>query len=221
MIAKEYINADIPFLRLSDNLEYGLNIMEDYKLNNLPVIDSEGDIVGVLDENLILDHTQFETTLDKISLKANHSFVEPNQHIFEVLRYAVEYDTNVIPISFQDRKYLGSVSLLDILTVMADINSVRNKGAVLILDIRKVDYSLSELSRIAEDSKTQILSSGISTNSNEPTRIFVTLKFEQEIINTVIESYQRYDYGIFAVFQAQYSGDDKDRLNHLFKYLDL
>lgn len=221
MIAKEYINANIPFLKLTDDLEYALGIMEDYKLNHLPVLDAEQKIVGLLDENHILDYTDFETTLNKVSLKAKHTAIMPNQHVYEVLRYAVEYDTSIIPVSTDDRKYVGAIDSPELLTVLADINSVRNKGAVIILDMKQSDYSLSELSKIAEDSNAQILSTGISTNAKEPSRVFVTLKFAQEVVNTAIASYRRYDYAVVGTFQANTLDDDKDRLDHLFKYLDI
>lgn len=221
MIAKEYINTDIPFLKTTDNLEYALSIMEDYKLNHLPVLDENHKIAGILDENTLLDVTDFETSIESVSLKARNTFVEPNQHLYEVLRFAVEYDTNIIPVSQEESNYIGAIDTTEIITTLAELNSVTNKGAILVLDIKQTDYSLSEIAKIAEDSNVQILSSGISANPSEPTRIYVTLKFNQEVIHTAVASFRRYDYTVLATFQGDSLDDDKDRLDHLFKYLDI
>lgn len=221
MIAKDYINTDIPFLKGKDSLEYALSIMEDYKLNNLPVLDENHKIIGILDENSILDVTDFETPVEAIQLKGRNNFVEPTQHLYEVVRFAVEYDTSIIPVAQEEHKYIGSIDTSEITSAIAELNSVQNKGAILVLDIKQTDYSLSEISKIAEDSNVQILSSGISANPSDPTRIYVTLKFNKEIIHTAIASFRRYDYHVSATFQADSQDDDKDRLNHLFKYLDI
>lgn len=221
MIAKEYINADIPFLKISDTPEYALSIMEDYKLSHLPILDDQHKITGILDENILLDITDFETPIESIALKARNTFVEPNQHLYEVLRFTGEYDTKIIPVSQEDGRYIGSIDTYDIMLALAELNGVNNKGAILVLDIKQTDYSLSEIAKIAEDSNVLILSSGISTNPSEPTRIYVTLKFNQEVIHTAIASFRRYDYTVLATFQSDSQDDDKDRLNHLFKYLDI
>ena len=221
MIAKEHINADIPFIRLSDTLDYALSIMEDYKFSQLPVVSDEHKLIGILDENSLLNQHDFSLSIETILLRAKEISIGPNVHIYEVLRYSVDYETSIVPITGDNDLYIGSIGIFGLVSILSELNAVRNKGAILVLDIKQRDYSLSEIARIAEDSNLQILSSGITQNIEEPTRIYVTLKFNQEIIQSAISSFSRYDYTITATFQGNTPDDDKDRLDHLFKYLDI
>ncbi|NNE30644.1 MAG: CBS domain-containing protein, partial [Saprospiraceae bacterium] len=94
-------------------------------------------------------------------------------------------------------------------------------GAVIVLEMSKRDYSLSELSRIVESEHAKILSSYITTNLDSE-RIDVTIKINRQEISRILASFERFEYQVKASFQeGDFYDSLRDRYDSLITYLNV
>ena len=101
------------------------------------------------------------------------------------------------------------------------INSIKEFGGILILEMNQHDYSLTQIARIVEENNAKILSSYI-TSLPDSTQIEVTLKINTTDLDRIIQTFQRYDYTIKAMFQkGNFQDDLKKRYDELMNYLNM
>lgn len=68
MLTKNYISKSLPFLQLNDDGNKALDIMEDYMLTELPVID-QNNYLGILQSKVIFDFNLFNEKIQDIKQK--------------------------------------------------------------------------------------------------------------------------------------------------------
>jgi hypothetical protein len=84
------------------------------------------------------------------------------------------------------------------------------------------EYSLAEISRIIESENTKILSSFISTDPLDSSKIKVTLKVNKPELRYLKATLERFGYKILDQYQeeAEYSTED-ERIGNLLRFLDI
>jgi hypothetical protein len=94
-------------------------------------------------------------------------------------------------------------------------------GSILVLEMDKRNYSLSEIARIAESENKLILSSYLSSNL-ESERLEVTIKLNSAQIQNVTAAFERFGYLIKATFDEEDFMDTlKNRYESLMSYLNV
>ncbi|NJO00896.1 MAG: hypothetical protein HC880_03685 [Bacteroidia bacterium] len=90
----------------------------------------------------------------------------------------------------------------------------------MLIDTR--DYSLTEISRLVESNNAKILSTHISRDKEDYTKLRVTLKINKIDLNRIVATFERFNYRIIAKFQSADNVEmDKERIDLLFKYLNI
>jgi len=90
-------------------------------------------------------------------------------------------------------------------------------GAVVILEMNVLDYSMAQIARIVEENNAKIWSSHV-TPAADSLKMELTLKINQSDLTFIIRSLTRYGYVIKASFQAQNRNDDLIR-NHYDQFM--
>ncbi len=218
MIVNKIISQELPSLLPSDRLETALQYMQDWKVSHLPVVEN-GLLLGLLDESAMIGYEGREAKVSDFQLSPLH--VLPHQHIFEVIELISTHQLSTIPVADDARNYLGEISLASVVDYMADLQSVRQEGSILVLEMNDVDYSLSEISRLIEGNDAKVLSSSV-TNFDDSRKVEVSLKINQTRIRGIVQTLQRYDYTIKAYYDApNYEDDLKKRYDELMRYLNI
>jgi CBS domain-containing protein len=220
MLAKQLINNSIIPLNLDDTSATGLSLMDDYRTSHIPVV-NESEFLGLISEKDIYDMNDFESTMRMhISHLQNH-YVYDYQHIYDVLRIASEMNLTLIPVVDEKSKYLGCITLQQLLNSFAGIISVNNPGGIIVLELSYNDYSLSEIAQIVESNDAKVISLFI-TSFPESTKIEVTLKLNVINMAPVIQTFNRYDYFVKASYTENTEFDYlKQRYDSLMKFLDI
>ena len=105
--------------------------------------------------------------------------------------------------------------------MVASTGSIKENGAILVLEINQVDYSLAQIAQIVESNNARILSSYIMS-SPDSTKLEVTLKINKTELTSIIRTFERYDYVISASFQkSQFYDDIQDRFDSLLNFLKM
>jgi acetoin utilization protein AcuB len=220
MIAQDLITDEIPPLLHTDNGEKALAWMEEFKVSHLPVL-KNGNYVGTVSETLILDKLDLSESLDKLFDHLPRPFVWANVHIYEVLAKLSEHKVTVLPVLDLKENYLGCTDVHHLMRLIANTGSIKEIGGIIVLEVNTIDYSLAQIAQIVESNNAKILSSFIMS-SPDTTKIEVTLKINVLELDSIIRTFERYDYYIKASFQkGKFDDDLQFRYDVLMNYLKL
>jgi hypothetical protein len=221
MQAYEFINNLIPPLKLSDKAKMALSWMEEIRTNLLPVV-NENRFVGFVTDELIYTINDPELFIKDITQVSPACFVYLDKHIYEVIKVASEHKINMVAVLDRELNYLGVVTMEDAIGAFADSLSIQAQGAVLILSMYMTDYSMFEISRIIESENAKILSSFISNDPLDDSKIKVTLKLDKSELRHIKATLERFGYRIIDHYQeeAGVSGE-QERIENLLRFLNI
>lgn len=221
MIAKELINYMIPPLKPTDEVDKAVMWMEELRVSELPVVD-EGKFLGILNEDLIFDNNSNETFVQNLVLTGNNSFLKEQSHYYEILKMSYDESVSLVAVLDTDEKYLGVVSIRDVVEAFAQTSSITSPGAIFILSMGTTDYSLTEISRLVESNDAKIISSHTAVDDDDTSIVRLTLKINTEDASKVLATLERFGYKVVSQFSSQSVEDqDKDRYDILMKYLQI
>lgn len=221
MQAYEFINNLIPPLKLTDRAGMALAWMEEIRIDSLPVSD-KGRFLGFISDEAIFDLNEPEKLIGSIELVAASCWVYSNKHIYDVLRVASEHQSTLVAVLDRENTYLGVVTMEDAISAFADSLSIKSQGSVLILSLFMTDYHLSEISRLVESENTKILSSFITNDPLDDSKIKLTLKLDKTELRHVKATLERFGYRIIDHYQEEAGvNSEEDRIGNLLRFLDI
>jgi acetoin utilization protein AcuB len=222
MIAEELINQMIPPLKFSDPAEKALRWMEEFRVNQLPVVKGRQYLGMVTEKDIIELAGVHNMTLAQIPFSFEDSYVMHYQHFYNVMEVAIRNKIQVVPVLDEEHDFLGVITVNDTITAFGQMSALQGQGGILVLCMPERDYSLSEISRHVESNNAKILSAYVSLDEMDMRNIKLTLKINTTDLRHIVATLERFQYRITAQFQE--GGElknDQDRLDMLLKYLDL
>ena len=221
MVARELINHMIPPLKKGDPAKKATSWMEELRINQLPVIEN-GVYCGLISEEVILEDNDNTKLVSEYQLQGKSCVVNENQHFYDVLKIVSDHGVQLVAVLDDDETFLGVISIKDTVTAFAQSAAVQSPGGIIILSLKQIDYSLSEISRLVESNGAKILSSIVNNDIFDANRIKLTLKINKTDLSSIIATFERFEYKIIAKFEdSEMESSDKERLDILFKYLDI
>ncbi|GEO03017.1 acetoin utilization protein [Adhaeribacter aerolatus] len=221
MIAEELINQMIPPLKISDSVEKAVRWMEEFRVNQLPIVKNR-QYMGMITEDDIIEKNLYGVTLDTLELGYKEAFVMHYQHFYSVMEVAIRNKIQVVPVLDEHQEFFGVITVNDTIAAFGQMSALQGQGGILILSMNERDYSLAEISRHVEENNAKILSAYVSPDEMDDYKIKVTLRINRTDLNRIIATFERFDYRIVAQFQdAAEIKDDQDRLDLLMKYLNI
>lgn len=219
MIASELISSELIPLKTSDTGRAALAVMSDFYVKHLPIVNNT-QLLGVISENDILDNPMSEP-VGSYKLKLRRPYVSHRDHLFEIMRTMAENDLTVIPVIDDDGNYMGLITQNDLMQYYARSFSFSEPGGIVVLEIAKRDYLLSEIARLIESENAVVLSSFIS-NAPDPNMTFLTLKLNKSNLDQINATLERFGYKIKGTYvETEYVDQLKDRYDMLMNYLDV
>lgn len=219
MTAAELISSSLLPLKTSDTGKSALLVMGDYYVKHLPIVNNT-QLLGLISEEDVLNNPMDEP-VGSYNLSIQQPHVNLKDHFFEVMGIMAEGELTVIPVVDDDGNYKGMITQNDLLSFYAKSFSFTERGGIIVLEIRKRDYSLAEVARIIESENGVILSSFIS-NGPEDNLVFVTLKIAKVELSQIRSTLERFDFHVQASFmESDYVDVLKDRYDLLMNYLDV
>ncbi len=220
MIAPDLISHSIPPLHLDDTGEQVLLAMHEYNVSQLSVVDGNS-YIGLVTMEDVINMKHLNQPLKNFTQILRKPFVKDTAHIFDVMKSALEYNVRVVPVINDDHKYLGMISAESCLRAFAVLNSVKDAGGILELEVAVKDYSLSEVARIVEENDAEILCLYTNINQREQ-KAEITIKLNTTEVSGIIAAFERYEYEVTSVYNdTEYAEDMKDRYDLLMRYLNV
>lgn len=219
MMASSFIDETIIPLKTSDSIYFAIDFFKEFSIRQLPVV-HDNLCIGILSLDDIDDEDIYDLPiLDYINL--NYSFASNNDHIYEVMRAISEQASTLFPVLDENNNYIGSITLSSLFKNYVNCSAFIQPGSILVLEIDKKNYSLSEIARIVESENKVILSSLISSNV-ESDVLEITLKLNSVQIQNLITTFERFGYNIKATFNEEDFMDTlKNRYESLMTYLNV
>ena len=221
MLAKDLISDVIPSLRTSDSGQKALYWMDIFRISHLPIVNNV-DFLGLISDKDIYDHNMAEEPIGNHNLSLFSPYVTFDQHIYEVMELCSELQLTIIPVLDHENKYLGVITLSDLVYYFADVSALKQPGGIIVLDLNANDYSLSEIAQIIEGNDAKILSLYI-TSPSESTKMEVTIKVNRKDLTSIIQTFIRYNYTIKASFMDENDMNSmyENRYESFIKYLNI
>ena len=218
MIAKKLISKEIQTVTLEMTGGQALSIMQEFHLSDLAVVE-DNKLIGVISEEDIWNMHDEGNKINSISDKIELICMPLGRDVFEIIKYMDEHKLSLLPI-MGDGKYFGAITQQSVIEALASIVAIQESGGVIILEMNKKDYSMSEIAQIVESNNLKILSAYV-TDVDEKNNIKLTLKLNKIDIAAVIQTFERYKYNVAASYNYSENTDDlSDRFDSLMRYLN-
>lgn len=219
MVAETLLSQAIVPLRTSDTGEEALNMMDDFYVKHLPIVNNQ-QLLGVVSEDDIFNFDVNEA-VGSYSLSLVRPYVKRDDHLYEVMRILALNQLTVVPVVDYNDNYIGVITLEDLLRHFASTTPFSEPGSILVLEMNRRDYTLAEIARIIESEGSHILSCFVSSFPDS-TLLEVTLKINRQSIQSIIATFERFDYKIKASFnETEYLDSLKERYDAFIAYLNV
>lgn len=220
MTAGALINQMIPPLQLSDTAGIALSWMEEFRCNQLPVVEKEK-FIGFITEDL-LRQTDTEIQLHDFKLSGHDAFVRTESHFSEVVKQSEKFNLPLVAVENNEGNYAGVITVSDVLPGILNQNTAFAHGSILVLSMELISYSLSEISRFVEENNAKIISVSVTEDPLDKTKIRLAIKINQSDLTRIISTLERFEYRIVARYDDSRGSDpDRDRFDLLMRYLNI
>ena len=215
MRAQRILNMDLPVLALTDQVSRALEVMDEFKVMHLPVVE-EDVYKGTVSEAQLLE-------LDASALIAEAPLSEESigmeLHLYDVVARMGWSDVDVLPV-VHEGMYRGAVDRAAVLRFLAKRAGWGFPGSTIVLELLPKDLSPGELFRIVEVDGAQVTSYNVAAVENSEL-LEVTFKVNTEEIESLLSSLQRHEYTVQSFYNAPELEDEmRARFDAFMKYLE-
>lgn len=223
MLAEDLLNQMIPPLKVSDSAGKAARWLEEFHVDQLPVVQNRQYRGMITEADLIDVAADPEQLLATVPFGFADVHVQRDQHFYTVMELAIRNKVQLIPVLDDQREYLGVVTVGDTLAAFGQTPGSASGNGIIVLALEDRDYSLSQISRYVEENNAKILSAHVSEDPDDYQRIRLTLKLNTSNLNRIVATLERFGYVITAQFSGtgEISESDQDRLDALLRYLSL
>jgi acetoin utilization protein AcuB len=216
----DILSVDIPHLNPEDSVLLAKDIMVDHHVAHLPVV-SENKLLGIIDEDSLLDAPSDDTPMNSLQTLFSHASVQGISHVLDTLHICSEFQLTLVPVLTEESDYLGSITALDLIRHTDKIVGAGNPGAIIVLEMDRVNFAFSEIIKLVETNDAQVTQ--LNTYADPGTSsFFITLRINKMEVSDIIATFQRYEYKIKYYFgEEQYENELRSNYNHLMNYLSI
>ena len=219
MLATELIARDVPTVDFEATISEIKEIMNEFKLTQIAVVEN-GDFIGLISDTDIDDLSDTDTLKAHHDRLLNYSITEV-QLVHDAVKIMSEHDLMVVPIIKEERTYVGSLSVHEIMNYYGKTLAIENGCSVFVLLMNRNDYSLGEIAQIVEGNDAKIYAVQVFPEHNND-QISVVLSIKANDNGGILQSFNRYDYHVAASYDENTFHDDlKSRYEELMKYINM
>ncbi len=220
MLTVELINNNIPRLKLQDAVSKALQLINDYRVTHLPVVQDDK-YLGLISEEDLLDVKEEKMPIELMQENFIYTAVVENEHFLNAVNCCNQYDTNVVPVINEQKELLGVITTPDLLKALGNFAGTNEIGGIVVLEMERSQFAISEISRIVESNDATILHLNTTVHP-ETGMLTVTLHTNKKEIAAVVATFERYDYDVIYYFgNENFENDIHTNYRHLMNYLDI
>lgn len=215
MRAQRILSLDLPVLALTDQVARALDVMDEFKLMNLPVVE-EDVYKGTVSEDALLE-------MDPAALIAevpmSQDAIVPDLHVYDIVARMGWADVDVLPV-VHEGLYRGAVDRSAVLRFLAKRAGWGFPGSSIVLEVLPKDLSPAELMRIVEADGAQITSFNVASVEDSEF-LEVTFKVNTEEIESLLSTLRRHEFTVQSFYNAPELEDEmRARFDAFMRFLE-
>jgi acetoin utilization protein AcuB len=220
MLTAELINNNIPRLQLQDTITKALQLINDYRVTHLPVV-SDDKYLGLISEDDLLDVEEEKGTIEFLQSNFIAGFVKENEHFLNAVNCSNQFETTVVPVINDEKELVGVITVTDLLKALGDFSGANEIGGIIVMEMERSQFAISEISRIVESNDATILH--LNTTVQPDTGLLtVSVHLNKKEIAAIVASFERYEYDIIYYFgDEKFENEIHSNYRHLMSYLDI
>jgi len=218
MLTRDLISNSIPYLHKDDKVFHALQLMNDYHVAHLPVVENQS-YLGIISEEQLLQSDE-EITIKELEVTDGSTSVQANDHFLKAIQTAVLNKLSIVPV-VEEKQLVGIVTYNDLLKNASEFMSLNDPGALIVLEMESRNYSFTEINRIVESNDAQITQ--LNTFADPETGIMqVTIRINKLEVSDIISTFQRYEYNVKYYFGEElYENELRTNYDNLMNYLKI
>lgn len=220
MLAIELNNNIIPRLTLNDSAGKALQLMSDFKVTHLPVVSDEK-FLGLVAEDDLIDATNKKMLIGLFQNNFLQASVIQNEHFLKAINVSNQFQTNIVAVINSEKELLGSITAQDLLKVLGAFAGSNEIGGIIVLQMERSQFAISEISRIVESNEATVLHLN-TTIQPETGLLTVTIHINKKEVATAVAAFERYEYDVVYYFgEEKFENEIHSNYQHLMNYLDI
>ena len=219
MLNRELISSSLPVLSPADTLHHALQLLAEYHLFQLPVVNGDK-YIGLVSEDDILNANDDTVAVQQLENRFSKVAVHANNHFMEAIQMCNDYGLGVVPVVDKDLEWVGAIPATGLLKQLGKMTGADEPGGLIILEMNRTDFSFSEISKLVETNDAQITQ--LNTYRDSQQQLHVTVKVNKFEISDIVATFQRYEYTVKYYFGEElYENELRSNYDHLMNYLNM
>jgi acetoin utilization protein AcuB len=220
MLTIELINNTIPRLKLQDTVSKALQLINDFRVTHLPVV-ADDKYLGLISEEDLLDADEEKMPIELMQETFITAAVNDNEHFLNAVNYCNQHDTTVVPVINEEKELMGVITGSDLLKALGNFAGTNEIGGIIVLEMERSQFAISEISRIVESNDATILHLNTTVHP-ETGMLTVSLHINKKEIASIVATFERYDYDVIYYFgNENFENEIHTNYRHLMNYLDI
>jgi acetoin utilization protein AcuB len=220
MLTVDLINNNIPRLQLQDSIIKAMQLVNDFRVTHLPVV-SDDKFLGLLSEEDLLDAEDDKLTIEILQEHFIRASVKDNVHFLNAVNASIQNDTNIVPVVNEEGELVGVIPTIDLLKTLGNFAGANEIGGIVVLEMERSQFAISEISRIVESNDCTILHLNSYVDAITG-MLTVTLHLNKREIAAVVATFERYEYDVIYYFgDENFENEIHSNYRHLMNYLDI
>lgn len=208
-----------PMLHLEDKVGFAIQCMENFDVQELPLVKDDY-FIGLVQKADLLDMDASQLVA-QLSDQVQKIAIHENAHFLSALDLVSKHQIGLLPVLNEQQECIGVIPQKNLNEVLAKFLGVALPGAIIVISVAPYQYSLAEISRLVETNNAQILQ--LNSFFEESTgALLITIKINKEDAQAILATFQRYDYQVIHYFgTSPLHNDIEENYHHLMNYLDV
>ncbi|UAY56564.1 CBS domain-containing protein [Arachidicoccus terrestris] len=218
MLCEQIIAPDFPTLTADSTVADAMMVFNDRGLTYAPLLKGD-ELLGLISLE-VLESLDERILLEEVPLRTLS--IGGGQHIYAALRTITAAGTDLLPVLDTEQNYIGVITagaLLSGLAVLLDTE--KSGGAIITLQMKRVDYSLSALTRLIESGDANITQLN-TYNDQETENLWINIRLDRMEVSDIISTLQRYEYNVVHFWGNElYENELRRNYEALMNYLSI
>lgn len=220
MLAVDLNTNVIPQLKLEDTVAKALQLVSDFRVTHLPVVDEEK-YLGLISEEDLLDAGSNKTTIELLQHDFLPASIFENEHFLKAVNVSNQFQTNVVPVINEEKEFVGTITGQNLLRTLGNFTGAQEQGGMIVLEMEQNQFTLSEISRIVESNEATVQHLNTSIQP-ETGMLTVTIHINKKELSAIIAAFERYEYDVIYYFgEEKFENEIHSNYRHLMNYLDI
>jgi hypothetical protein len=126
-----------------------------------------------------------------------------------------------VPVTSATNDFAGVITAFDLLKTLGNFAGGNEIGGLIVLEMERSQFAISEISRIVESNDCTILHLNTTVHP-ETGMLTVTLHLNKKEISAVVSTFERYDYDVIYFYgNEKFENEIHTNYRHLMNYLDI